>query len=68
MLGKTEGKKEGRAAEMRWFESITNSMDRNLNKLRKIVEGKGAWHATVYGVTKNWKQFSNWTTTKDPES
>ena len=28
---------------MRWFDSITNSMDRNLNKLRKIVEGKGAW-------------------------
>ena len=44
---------------MRWFDSITNSMDRNLNKLRKIVEGKGAWHATVHGVTKNWTQFSN---------
>ena len=59
MLGKIEGKRKRSKQRMRWFDSITNSMDRNLNKLRKIVEGKGAWHATVHGVTKNWTQFSN---------
>ena len=27
----------------------------------------GAWRASVHGVTKNWTQLSNWTTTKYPE-
>ena len=43
--------------------SNTNSMDMNLNKLWKIVEERGAWCAAVYGVTKNWKQVSDSTTT-----
>ena len=59
MLEKIGGKRRRGQWRMRWLDSITNSMDRNLNKLRKIVEGKGAWHATVHGVTKNWTQFSN---------
>ena len=37
---------------MRWLDSITNSMDMNLSKLPEIVEDRGAWWATVHGVTK----------------
>ena len=37
---------------MRWLDSITNSMDMNLSKLQEIVEDRGAWSATVRGVTK----------------
>ena len=38
---------------MRWLDGITNSMDMNLNKVGGIVEDRGAWHTTVYGVTKS---------------
>ena len=37
---------------MRWLDSITYSMDMNLSKLWDIVKDRGAWCATVHGVTK----------------
>ena len=37
---------------MRQLGSITNSMDMNLSKLRKIVEDRVAWRAAVHGITK----------------
>ena len=43
---------------MRWLDSITNSVDMNLCKLWEIVEVRGAWLATVHGVTKSWTQLS----------
>ena len=45
MLEKIKGERRGH--RMRWTDSITNSMDVNLNKLWKIVEDRGAWSATV---------------------
>ena len=39
---------------MRWLDSITDSIDMNLSKLREIVEDREAWQAAVHGVTKNW--------------
>ena len=53
MLGKTEGKRRRGRERMRWLASITDSMDVTLNKLREIVEDRGAWRAAVHGVTKS---------------
>ena len=36
---------------MRWLDSITDSVDMNLSKLREMVKDRGAWYATVHGVT-----------------
>ena len=53
MPGKTEGKRRRGQQRMRWLDSITDSMDMNLNKLQKIVEDRGAWRAAVHGVVKS---------------
>ena len=47
---------------MRWLDSITYSMDMNLNKLQEIVEIRGAWHVIVHGVANSWARLSDLTT------
>ena len=51
-LGKIEDKRRRGQQRMRWLDSINDSMDMNLSKLREIVEDRGAWGATVHGVTE----------------
>ena len=40
MLGKIEGQRRRGWQRMRWLDSITNSMNMNLSKLWKIVQGR----------------------------
>ena len=63
VLGKIEGKRRSGWQRMRWLDSITNSVDENLSKLRKRVKDKGDWHTAVHGVAKSETQLSSWTTT-----
>ena len=58
MLGKIEGRRRGRQ-RMKWLDSITDSMDLYLSKLWEKVEDRGAWHAAIHGVAKNWTQLSD---------
>ena len=62
MLGKIEGKRRRGWQRMRWLDSITNSMDMNLNKLQEIVKNRGAWHVIVHGVAKSRARLSDLTT------
>ena len=52
MLGKIEGRRQRGWQRMKWFDSITDSMDMNLSKLWEIVEDRGACCATVHGTTE----------------
>ena len=52
MLGKIEGKRRG-WQRMRWLDSITNSVDMNVSKLREMVKDREDWRAAVHGVKKS---------------
>ena len=49
-LGKIEGKRRRGKLRMRWLNSITDSVDKNFNKLQEIVKDRGAWSAAVHGL------------------
>jgi len=53
MLGKMEGKRRRGQQRMRWLDSVTNSMDMNLNQLQEIMKDRGVWHSAVHGVAKS---------------
>ena len=46
-LGKMEGKRKRGLQRMRWLDSITDSVDMNLSKLREIMKDRKAWHTAV---------------------
>ena len=59
MLGKIEGKRRGGQQRMRQLDSIINSVDMNLSKLKELVEDRKAWCTTVHMVAKSQTRLRN---------
>ena len=55
MLAKIEGRRRREQQRMRY--GITDSMDRSLSKLQKLVKDRKVWHVTVHGVAKSWTRL-----------
>ena len=53
MLRKIEGRMRRGQQRMRLLANITDSMNRSLSKLWKIVKDGEVWHAAVHGVAKS---------------
>ena len=59
MLGGIEGRRRRGRQRMKCLDSITDSMDMSLSKLREMVMDREAWHAGFHRATKSQMSLSD---------
>ena len=59
MLGRIEDKRRKGQQRMRWLDSISDSMNMNLNKFWEIVKDRGAWRAAVHDNCIRFAKYQN---------
>ena len=58
VLGKIEGKRKRGQQRMRWFDGISDSMDRTLSKLQEMVKDGEVWRGVDHEVPKSQTRLS----------
>ena len=53
MLRKIKGRIRRGQQRIKWLDDITDSMNTNLSKFRKMVKHRETWRAAIHGVAKS---------------